>query len=219
MIKRKIVESISVAQVDRYLLEASTQPHRSKMWLTTTEMDPEKFQREVDRVCQTYKEAAEKSAEDGTHTVSMDEATSLQAIERNAPDMPVQPGSIAKLEFEYTHHGTTALTVGLDVVTGRIVSPTLEPTRTEPEFVQHVHRTINTVPNENWIIIVDCLNTHISESLVKWVARQCNLKLDVGKKRHWDPEVDGDTKAVLVRSESANSISLLAEAQFVAESS
>ena len=39
--------------------------------------------------------------------VSVDEATSLQAIERNAPDKPVQPGSVAKQEFEYTRHGTT----------------------------------------------------------------------------------------------------------------
>ena len=37
VIKRKIVESISVAQVGRYLQQAAVQPHRSKMWLNTTE--------------------------------------------------------------------------------------------------------------------------------------------------------------------------------------
>src|SRR5207245_5082402 len=68
----------------------------------------------------------------------LDEATSLQAIERNAPDMPVQSGSVAKQEFEYTRHGTTTLTAGLDVVTGEIISPTLQVTRTEPEFVDHI---------------------------------------------------------------------------------
>ena len=51
-------------------------------------------------------------------------ATSLQAIERNAPDKPAQPDSVPKQEFEYTRHGTTTLTAGLDVVTGRIVCPT-----------------------------------------------------------------------------------------------
>jgi hypothetical protein len=30
----------------------------------------------------------------------VDEATSLQAIERNAPDKPAQPDSVAKQEFE-----------------------------------------------------------------------------------------------------------------------
>ncbi len=63
--------------------------------------------------------------------LSVDEATSLQAIERNAPDKPVAAGGVAKQEFEYTRHGTTTLTAGLDVVTGTIVCPTLEATRTE----------------------------------------------------------------------------------------
>ena len=151
------------------------QPHRHKMWLNTTEKDPEKFQREVENVCQAYLEAPYKAIAHGTHTVSVDEATGLQAIERNAPDKPVQPNRPVKQEFEYTRHGTTTLTAGLDVVIGEIVSPTLEATRTEPEFVQHIARTVNSDPTGNWIFIVDNLNTHASESLVKWVADQCSL--------------------------------------------
>jgi len=182
VVARKIVTTISVAQVGRYLQQAAAQPHRSKMWLNTTEKDPEKFQREADNVCQTYLEAPAKAVADGTHTVSVDEATALQAIERNAPDKPVQPGSVAKQEFEYTRHGTTTLTAGLDVVTGKIVSPTLEPTRTEPEFVQHIARTVNLDANGAWIFVVDCLNTHASESLVNWVANECGLGDELGKK-------------------------------------
>ena len=182
VVKRKIVESISVAQVGRYLKQAALQPHRSKMWLNTTEKNPEKFQREAAKVCATYREAPRKAAVDGTHTVSVDEATSLQAIERNAPDKPVQPGSVTKQEFEYTRHGTTTLTAGLDVVTGQIVSPTLEATRTEPEFVAHIARTVNLDPTAEWIFIVDNLNTHASESLVQWVAEQCGVTDSLGKK-------------------------------------
>ena len=138
VVKRGIVESISVVQVGRYLKQSALQPHRSKMWLNTTEKNPDTFEREAAAVCQTYLDAPRKAALDGTHTVSVDEATSLQAIERNAPDKPVQPGSVTKQEFEYTRHGTTTLTAGLNVVTGQIVSPTLEATRTEPEFVDHM---------------------------------------------------------------------------------
>jgi transposase len=182
VIKRKIVASLSVAQVGRYLQQAAVQPHRSKMWLNTTEKDPDRFQREVATVCQTYLEAPRKAAADGTHTVSVDEATSLQALERNAPDKLAQPGSVTKQEFEYTRHGTTTLTAGLDVVTGQIVSPTLEATRTEPEFVEHIARTVNIDPTGEWIFVVDNLNTHASESLVKWVAEACGLDDPLGKK-------------------------------------
>ena len=182
VVKRGIVESISVAQVGRYLKQSALQPHRSKMWLNTTEKNPETFEREAAAVCQTYLDAPRKAALDGTHTVSVDEATSLQAIERNAPDKPVQPGSVTKQEFEYTRHGTTTLTAGLDVVTGQIVSPTLEATRTEPEFVDHIARTVNLDPTGEWIFIVDNLNTHASESLVNWVAEQCGIHDPLGKK-------------------------------------
>ena len=182
VVARKIVTKISVAQIGRYLQQAAVQPHRSKMWLNTTEKDPEKFQHEVETVCQTYLDAPARAAAHGTHTVSVDEATSLQAIERNAPDKLVQPDTVSKQEFEYTRHGTTTLTAGLDVITGQIVAPTLEPTRTEPEFVHHIARTVNIDATGEWIFVVDCLNTHASECLVKWVAEECALSEDLGKK-------------------------------------
>jgi transposase len=179
---RQIVAAISVSQVGRFLQQAAVQPHRKKMWLNTTEKDPQKFQAEVENVCRTYLEASAQAATDGTHTVSVDEATALQAIERNAPDKPVEPGGVAKQEFEYTRHGTTTLTAGLDVVTGLIVCPTLAATRTEPEFVAHIARTVDTDPDAEWIFVVDCLNTHRSESLVTFVAERCGLPDALGKK-------------------------------------
>ncbi len=180
-IERKIVTAISVSQIGRFPRQAAVQPHRRKMWLNTTEKDPQKFQAEVENVCRAYLEAPAK-AEAGAHTVSVDEATSLQALERNAPDKPAQPDSVPKQEFEYTRHGTTTLTAGLDVVTGKIVCPTLEATRTEPEFVAHIKRTVETDPDAEWIFVVDRLNTHMSESLVKFVAERCNLLDALGKK-------------------------------------
>jgi transposase len=182
VIKRQIVASISVAQVGRYLQQAALQPHRSKMWLNTTEKDPDRFEQEAATVCRTYLEAPRKAAVDGTHTVSVDEATSLQALERNAPDKLAQPGCVTRQEFEYTRHGTTTLTAGLDVVTGQIVSPTLAATRTEPEFVEHIARTVNLDPTGEWVFVVDNLNTHASESLVRWVAEECGLDDSLGKK-------------------------------------
>ena len=180
-IKRQIVADISVSQVGRFLRQAAVQPHRKKMWLNTTEKDPQKFQAEVENVCRTYLEAPAKAA-NGTHTMSVDEATSLQALERNAPDKPAQPDSVPKQEFEYTRHGTTTLTAGVDVVTGQIVCPTLEQTRTEPEFVAHIARTVDTDPKAEWIFVVDCLNTHMSESLVNFVAERCDVDAELGKK-------------------------------------
>lgn len=183
VISRGIVESISESHVGRILRGAAVQPHRRKMWLNTKEKDPDKFQREVENVCETYLQAPARAETGGTHTVSVDEATALQALERKAPDKPVQPAQVAKHEFEYTRHGTTTLTAGLDVVTGEIVSPTLEPTRTEPEFAAHIARTVSLDPQAEWIFVLDNLNTHLSEGLVCWVAQALGIEEDLGKKR------------------------------------
>ena len=217
VVKRKIVESISVAQVGRYLKQAALQPHRSKMWLNTTEKNPDTFEREAATVCRTYLDAPRKAAVDGTHTVSVDEATSLQAIERNAPDKLVQPGSVTKQEFEYTRHGTTTLTAGLDVVTGQIVSPTLEATRTEPEFVEHIARTVSVDPKGEWVFIVDNLNTHASESLVEWVAEQCGVEDSLGKKRSRRPRIDDDAARVPLGHQPPHPLRLPAQTQLVAQ--
>ena len=214
---RKIVEEISPSQVGRFLQQAAVQPHRQKMWLNTTEKDPKKFQGEVENVCRTYLDAPGKAAADGTHTVSVDEATSLQALERNAPDKPAQPDSVPKQEFEYTRHGTTTLTAGLDVVTGRIVCPTLGPTRTEADFVGHVARIVDTDPDAEWIFVADCLNTHMSESLVKFATERCGWTVELGKKRgSWHPRIDGHAQGVPLGYRPSDPLRLLAEAQFVA---
>jgi len=183
VIKRGIVANISESQVRRYLNQAMLQPHRRKMWINTTEKDPVTFRRQVDEVCRIYKEAPARQAEDGTRTVCCDEMTGLQALERAAPDKDMQPGQIAKQEFEYVRHGTTTLIGNWDVVAGLIFAETIGPTRKEPDFVAHVEQTVATDPDVNWVFVVDCLNVHWSTSLVEWVAKICEPNRPLGKKR------------------------------------
>ncbi len=45
-----------------------------------------------------------------------------------------------------------------------------------------IQQTIASDPQGQWIFIVDQLNTHQSESLVRWVATACQLDLDLGIK-------------------------------------
>lgn len=63
------------------------------------------------------------------------------------------------------------------MVTGESISPTIGPTRTEEDFLEHCKRTVELHPDSNWRIVVDQLNTHWSESLVLWVLAMEDLKL------------------------------------------
>jgi transposase len=171
VIRRGIVPSISASQVGRYLAQAELQPHRSKYWLNTKEKDPEMFQQQVEAVCQTYLEAPGLYFQENTHTISVDEMPGIQALERIAKTIPMQPGQATRIEFEYKRHGTLCLTGNWDVVLGQMIAPTIRATRTEEDFAWHIHNTITTDPNANWVFVVDNLNTHCSESLVRYVAR------------------------------------------------
>jgi transposase len=182
VVQRGLVPSISESQVGRFLRQAALQPQRRKMWINTTEKDPVQFQQQVEAVCETYRAAPQRQAEDGAHTVSIDEMTGLQALERTAPDKEVRPGEQAKHEFEYARHGTTTWIGNFDVVTGRMFAETIGPTRTEPDFVAHVQRAVATDPEAKWIFVVDHLNVHASASLVEGVAAICEPDRPLGKK-------------------------------------
>jgi transposase len=74
------------------------------------------------------------------------------------------------------------LIANFDVVTGKVVSPSIGPTRTEADFVAHIDRTIGTDPDAGWIFVTDQLDTHRAATLVELVARQCGITDELGIK-------------------------------------
>ena len=182
VVTRDIVASISPSQVGRYLREAALQPHKSRYWLNTTEKDPEKFAQQAKAVCDTYLAAPALERSHGTHTVCVDEMTGMQALERNAPTRPMIAGKRELIEFEYTRNGTLCLIGNFQVTTGELIAPTIGPTRTEDDFASHIERTVATDPEASWVFVVDNLNIHCSETLVKLVAETCGIATELGKK-------------------------------------
>lgn len=69
------------------------------------------------------------------------------------------------------------------MATGRVIHGSLGPTRTSLDFATHIERTIATEPEAaGWVFVVDRLNTHQSEALVKLVASECAIELELNKK-------------------------------------
>jgi hypothetical protein len=109
--------------------------------------------------------------------------TDVQALERQHPGLPLAPGKVECWEFEYTRHDTQSLIINLDVATGRVDQPACGPTRTEADFAEHIRRTIEADPAaQKWHFVVDSPNTHQSEALVRYVAQESDLSLDLGVK-------------------------------------
>ena len=113
--------------------------------------------------------------------------TGIQAIERQEKDLPLRPGKVRRREFEYIRHGTQALIANFDVVTGQVIHPICGDSRTEQDFAQNIRQLLESDPDANkWNLIMDCLNTHQSESLVRLVAELEELNIDLGVKREFD---------------------------------
>jgi len=110
--------------------------------------------------CEVYAQAPQR-ARQGERTISMDELTGVQALERKHPDLPMRPGHVLRREFAYIRHGTLSWFINFDVVTGQVIEPSWGPTRTEEDALTH--------------LMLDNLNIHQSESLVRWVAQHEGL--------------------------------------------
>ena len=119
----------------------------------------------------------------GERVLSTDEMTGIQALERKHPTRLMEPGQEERREFEYIRRGTVTLIANFDVAQGTVVTPSMGPTRTEEDFVNHISRTIasdDEVPR--WHFVLDNLNIHQSASLVRLVAEHDGITEDLGRK-------------------------------------
>jgi hypothetical protein len=136
----------------------------------------------INRICALYREAP-ALAEQGERVMSSDELSGVQALERKHPGLPMVPGKVERVEFEYIRHGTCSFIFSRDVVSGQVLAPGDTTTRTEADYLAHVQRVIaSDPPVRRWHFVVDNLDIHRSASLVCWVAQESDLEIDLGVK-------------------------------------
>lgn len=116
-------------------------------------------------------------------TLSFDEKTGIQALERIAPDKPMFSGQVRLLEYEYRRHGTLCLMAALNVVTGQ-VSGHLTEGSDEEQCSGVLEKLLRENAQASKIrIVCDNLKQHQSEGFVRIVARECGVEEDsLGKK-------------------------------------
>ena len=137
-----------------------------------TKVADEQREEKIVEGCQVYARAAER-AKRGERTISMDELTGVQALERKHPDLPMQAGHVLRREFEYIRHGTLSWFINFDVVTGEVIEPSWGATRNEADALAHLQRLIASDPHATkWHLMLDNLNIHQTEALVRWVAER-----------------------------------------------
>lgn len=119
----------------------------------------------------------------GEAVISTDEMTGVQALERKHPGLPMAPGKVERREFEYIRHGTLSFIVSYSVACGHVAAVSCGSTRNEEDFVAHIQKTFEGMPSLNRChFVMDNLNIHKSESMVRYVTKVSNLSIDLGIK-------------------------------------
>ena len=115
-------------------------------------------------------------------TVSAGEMTGVPALERTAPDLPMRRGNVVRREFEYVRHDTQTLIAAFNVATGRVIG-VVGDTRTEQDYASFLQSLFATsASSTGWRVVCDNLNTHLSQSVVRLLARLCRIEDDLGEK-------------------------------------
>lgn len=142
----------------------------------------ERFDEKVTDINTLYRQAPEL-ANQGEAVMSTDEMTGVQALERKHAGLPMTPGKVEHREFEYIRHGTQSFIVNFDVAIGQVATVSCGSTRTEADFAEHVRHTVEASPLvKKWHFVVDNLNIHQSEALVRYVAAESDIAADLGVK-------------------------------------
>ena len=151
-----------------------------RYWLTPVH-DPQLGEKVTD--INTLYRLAPELTEKGERIVSTDELSGVQALERKHPTLPLRPGDVERQEFEYERHGTQCFIINFEVATGQVVAPSYGYTRTEEDFLNHIKQTVESdLLATRWHFVVDNLNTHQSETLVRYVADESDIATDLGVK-------------------------------------
>jgi transposase len=103
--------------------------------------------------------------------LSVDEKSSVQALERTAPILPLRDGVPARQTHDYTRNGTTTLFAALNTLSGTVLERCLPRHRHTEflEFLEHIER--NVPRNLDIHIIVDNYATHKHPAVKAWFAK------------------------------------------------
>ena len=139
-----------------------------KPWLTDTfklSEDPQ-FVDKVRDVVGLYLNPPEHAV-----VLCVDEKTSIQALDRTQPSLPMRPGQVERRTHDYKRHGVTDLFAALNLATGQVVHQT-RPQHRAIEFRKFLDAIDDAVPAQLAVhVILDNSSTHKTPAIGTWLLR------------------------------------------------
>ena len=107
----------------------------------------------------------------------VDEKTSIQALDRTQPGLPLKKGRCGTVTHDYKRNGTSTLFAALDVATGSVTGECYQQ-HTHKQFLKFIKKVeIQTDKDKDLHIIVDNYSTHKHEKVRNWLKRNKRVVL------------------------------------------
>lgn len=141
-------------------------PHRFRYWKSSN--DPE-FEPKMLAIVGLYLRPPENAL-----VLSIDEKTSIQALDRTQPLLPLKPHLIERRSFEYKRNGTTSLLAALDVHSGKVRGECIAKNNSDA-FICFLRKQLRTHPEVDLHVVIDNGSSHTSKKTRAWIAKQRRL--------------------------------------------
>jgi transposase len=125
--------------------------------------DP-KFEAKVQDVVGLYLNPPEHAV-----VLSVDEKTSIQALERTQLPLPLRTGRAARHTHDYKRHGVVDLYAALEVATGRVTHKTTDSHKAQ-DFLGFMNLVVQQYPQQELHVILDNSSTHNTAAVRDWLA-------------------------------------------------
>jgi transposase len=143
-------------------------PHRFRYWKMSD--DPE-FEPKMLELVGLYMNPPENAL-----VLSVDEKTSIQALDRTQPRLPLKPHQIERLSHEYKRNGTVSLLAALEVHSRRVQGRTIRRNDSDT-FIPFLRRLLGSHVDKELHVVVDNGSSHRSKKTLAWIAKQKRLHL------------------------------------------
>jgi transposase len=100
--------------------------------------------------------------------LSVDEKTSIQALERTQRPLPLRAGRAVRHTHDYRRHGVLDLFAALEVATGK-VTHAFSPTHTAADFLRFMKKVARTYPDRELHVVLDNSSTHNTDEIRAWL--------------------------------------------------
>jgi len=168
---RSMAQATGMSQtaVSRIWRAFGLKPHLVETWKLST--DPQ-FIDKVRDLCGLYLNPPEAAV-----VLCVDEKSSIQALDRTAPVLPLMPASPQRRSHDYTRHGTTNLYAALNLASGLVISQ-LTPRHRAIEFKRFLDQVDRAVPAElDLHVICDNSSTHKTPAIRRWLVDHPRFQL------------------------------------------